>query len=94
MIIKILGILDIFIAIIFWTFGVFRLEFLSAMIFVLGIILLIKGLVFITGLSFASAFDMISALVIIFSASIVMPRIVVIIVSLFLLQKGVISLIS
>ncbi|VVB78723.1 Uncharacterised protein [uncultured archaeon] len=94
MILKVLGILDIFIALIFWIFGVFNISFLSGFIFVLGIILLIKGVVFMTQLSIASILDITAALVIISSASIIMPKVAVIIISLFLLQKGIFSLLS
>lgn len=96
MIVKILGLVDIFIALIFWIFGIFQLSFLNQFIFILGIILLIKGVIFMTQLSIASILDIVCALIIIASssASVVMPKLVVIIIALFLLQKGVFSLLS
>jgi hypothetical protein len=93
MIIKILGILDIFVGMCFWVFGIFGLipgEF----IILLGLFLLCKGIVFATNLSVASILDIISSIIIIFSSSIEMPNFLIIIVSLFLLQKGIFSLLS
>ncbi len=94
MIIKALGILDIFIGICFWIFGIFNLSFLSGFIFILGIMLLVKGVIFMTQLSIASILDIVAALIIISSASVVLPKIAVIIIALFLLQKGIFSLLS
>jgi hypothetical protein len=94
MIVKILGILDIFIAICFWIFGIFDLKIMAGFILILGLYLLAKGVVFVTGLSFASFFDILFAIIIIVASSITMPKIIVIIASLFLIQKGVFSLMS
>jgi hypothetical protein len=93
MIIKILGILDIFMGICFWLFGIFNFVN-SGLILILGLILLIKGIAFLTSLSIASILDIISAIIFIISSSVVMPHLVVILVSLFLLQKGAFSLLS
>jgi hypothetical protein len=92
MLVKILGILDIFIAVCFWMFGMFRMEFLSGFILVLGLILLAKGIIFITGISIASVIDIIVALMIIWASSVYMPVALIFIISLFLLQKGIFSL--
>lgn len=94
MILKVLGILDIFIGICFWIFGIFQISFLNQFIFILGILLLIKGVIFMTQLSLASILDIVAALIIISSASVIMPKIVIIIIGLFLLQKGIFSLLS
>jgi len=93
MIIKILGILDIFVGICFWLFGIFHV-IPSSFILILGLYLLAKGIAFITGLSFISLLDIVSSFIIIASTSNTMPQVVVILVSLFLLQKGVFSLLS
>ena len=93
MLVKLLGVLDIFIAICFWIFvvlGVIPKSFIMA----LGIILLIKGLVFIIGLSVASILDIICALIIIIASAIEVPHVVSIIAALFLVQKGIFSLVS
>lgn len=93
MIVKLLGILDLFIAVCFWIFAVFEIipnEFIMA----LGIVLLIKGLVFIVGASPASILDVISAIIIIIASSVEVPHVINIIVALFLVQKGLFSLVS
>lgn len=95
--IKLLGAVDIFIAILFWIFGIFRLqnnEFMAGFIMILGFILLVKGVAFLISADIASALDVISGFVIIGSTAIIMPKIVVIIVALYLVQKGVFSMLS
>jgi len=94
MIIKILGILDIFVGLFFWMFMVLDLQFLSGFVFLLGLFLLAKGIVFVTTLNFVSLIDIISSFIIIFGSSANVPIVVVIIVSLFLLQKGIFSLLG
>ena len=91
MIVKILGILDIFIAVIFWLFGIFHI-IPSNLVLFLGIILLVKGLIFVFNLNITSILDIIAAVLIILATSITMPTIVIALVTLFLLQKGVFSL--
>ncbi len=91
MIIKILGILDIFIGLCFWLFGIFNI-IPKSFILILGLFLLVKGIIFITGLSVTSFLDIICAVIIITGSSIVLPKIVVILVAIFLIQKGVFSL--
>ncbi|MFA5173835.1 MAG: hypothetical protein WC438_01500 [Candidatus Pacearchaeota archaeon] len=91
-IIKILGVLDIFIGLMFWLFGIFGL--FPELMLLLGLILLVKGIVFITGLSIISFLDIILGFIIIGSTGFEMPKIIVIIISLFLLQKGIFSLLS
>jgi len=94
MIIKILGILDIIIGFMFWLFGVFHIESLSGFFLIIGLYLIAKGIVFITGLSFVSGLDIVSGFLIIAAASINMPLWVILIISLFLIQKGVFSLLG
>jgi len=91
MLVKILGILDIFIAIVFWLFGILNL-FPNKFILILGFILLIKGLVSIFGWSIASFFDVVCGVIIIIASSVAMPKVLVIILVLVLLEKGIISL--
>jgi len=95
MIIKILGILDIFVGACFWLFGIFHI-IPESFILILGLFLLVKGIVFITGLSITSFLDIISSVIIIIASSgqIIIPKLIVIIVTLFLIQKGIFSLIS
>jgi hypothetical protein len=91
MIVKILGVLDIFIGLCFWLFGIFNI-IPESFILILGLFLLVKGVVFITGLSVTSFLDIICAVIIIVASSVNMPNLVVIFVAIFLIQKGVFSL--
>jgi len=93
MIIKILGILDIFIAIVFWLFGMFGI-IPSQFVLLIGMILLVKGIIFLTGLSITSFIDIICAVLIITSTAMDLPNLVVALVTLFLLQKGAFSLMN
>jgi len=93
MLVKLLGILDIFIAVVFWIFGVFHV-IPGKFLMILGIILLAKGIIFIMGFSVASIIDIVCALVIIIAGSITVPHVVIVLVSLFLVQKGIFSLLS
>ncbi len=91
MIVKILGVLDIFVGMCFWIFGIFG-WIPEGFVLILGLFLLVKGIVFITGLSVTSFLDIGSALIIISSSSVEIPQLVVVAVSLFLIQKGIFSL--
>jgi len=91
MIVKVLGVLDIFVAVVFWLFGMFGLVS-ESFILLLGLILLVKGLVFAVSLNITSVLDVVSALLIITATAVTMPVFVVALVTLFLLQKGAFSL--
>ena len=93
MIIKVLGILDLFVGIVFWIFGIFHI-IPSSFVLVLGLFLLAKGIVFITGLSITSFLDIISSIIIITATSVAMPKIVVILIAIFLIQKGIFSMLG
>jgi hypothetical protein len=93
MLLKILGILDIFIGICLWIFGIFNL-IPANFILILGLFLLAKGLIFITGFSIISFLDIVIAGAIIIATSVQLPKLIIIILSLFLLQKGILSLLS
>ena len=84
MIIKVLGILDIFIGICFVSF--FYLNFPPAsFISILGVILLIKGGIFSISPNLASAIDICCAFVIIGSAHAELPIILVNLITLYLI---------
>ena len=91
MIVKALGILDVFIAVCFWIFGVFGFDIMKGFILILGLILLVKGIIFIMGFSISSFLDIVCALVIIASVSVNVHMIIVFIVAIYLLQKGIFS---
>ena len=95
MILKLLGAIDIFVGMCFWLFGIFHI-LPDSFILILGLFLLVKGVVFITGLSITSFLDILSSIIIIVASSseVIMPNAVVIIITLFLLQKGIFSMLS
>ncbi|MDD5192061.1 MAG: hypothetical protein PHH54_05725 [Candidatus Nanoarchaeia archaeon] len=93
MIIKVLGILDLFVGLVFWTFGIFHI-IPSNFVLILGLFLLVKGAVFVINLNSVSILDIISALIIILATSVVLPKLVVILIAIFLIQKGIFSMLS
>jgi hypothetical protein len=96
-VVKILGVLDIIVALFFWIFGIFRLQdnlFMSGFIMIMGFYLLVKGVAFVISADIASIFDIISGIIIIAATSVLMPKLIVIIVALYLLQKGIFSMLS
>jgi hypothetical protein len=92
MIVKALGILDIFVGICFGLFGFFGIIPYNFILF-LGLMLLVKGILFSIDINIVSILDIISALIILVSYF-GMPKIIVIFVAFFLIQKGLISLMS
>lgn len=94
MMIKILGIIDIITAVLFWIFAIFNVRYLTGIVLLLGLFLLVKGIVFIANLSLASLLDITSSIFIIYASSNEINIIFVIAVSLFLLQKGIFSLVG
>ena len=92
MVVKILGALDIFIAICFALFGLLGM-FPYNFIMILGAVLLIKGLAFGFILNIISILDIISGLIILISYY-GMPKPLVLFVALFLVQKGIFSMLS
>ena len=90
MIVKVLGTLDIFIGICFWIFGIFNI-IPSGLMIILGLFLLIKGVIFVLQLDIASILDIIAAIIILIATAIHLPFVIVIIVSIYLLQKGIFS---
>ncbi|MBI2629888.1 hypothetical protein HYW76_02210 [Candidatus Pacearchaeota archaeon] len=93
MIVKILGILDILSAVIFWVFSIFHI-LPKSLLMVVAFYLLIKGVVFLISKDIPSALDVASAFIIFLSLDYTLPIIIPLIVSLFLLQKGVFSLLG
>ncbi len=91
MIVKVLGIIDILAAVLFWLFAFFNI-IPSTIVLILAIILLAKGLIFIISDHFASILDILSAILIFISLSFPMPKIITIIITIYLLQKGILSL--
>ena len=94
MIIKILGILDILVGVIFWLSAIFHLQFLSSFVFLLGLFLLAKGIVFATNLNVVSILDIFNSIIILIGSYYTLPALIIVIVALFLLQKGIFSMLG
>ena len=92
-IVKILGLLDIITAAIFWLSGLFAL-IPQHFVLLFSFFLFVKGIFFLMSKDIASIFDIICAVLIYSSLSFAMPKFIIILVTLFLLQKGVFSLIA
>lgn len=95
MIVKVLGALDLFAAIIvlFNTYFSF-IAFPSSFLLVAGLYLLIKGGIFALVQDFTSFIDIGAGLIIILAANMHLPHIIMGLVFIYLLQKGVISIVS
>ena len=93
MIIKVLGILDIISAVLFWIFASFNI-IPTTIITIVAFYLLIKGVMFVMSKDIISILDILIAGVIFLSLTYTIPLVIVVIISLFLLQKGVLSLLS
>ena len=91
MIIKILGVLDIITAALFWIFSFFGI-IPESFILVSAIYLITKGIIFVISDHFASVADIIAGIAIFASLSFAMPAFVIIIITLYLAQKGIFSL--
>ena len=90
MIVKILGLLDILTGLSFWLFFFYNFIPESFLVF-FAFLLLIKGASFLILEQIASIGDVISALVIFLALYVILPEIIVIIITLYLLQKGAFS---
>lgn len=91
MIVKILGVLDILSAMAFWLFAFFHI-IPESLITIIAFYLLVKGIIFLISLDVASALDIIVSVLMFVSLTFALPNIVVFLISLYLLQKGVLSL--
>ena len=93
MILKILGALDILSAMLLWLGHFFHIIPQNIMILI-AFYLLIKGVVFLISADIASILDIICAGIIFLSFQVSMPGFVMILATLFLLQKGILSWMS
>jgi len=90
MIIKILGILDIIAG-----FALFLHRFLPEnLIMFFGIYLLVKGIMFAMASDIISFVDIACAIAIIISLNVALPQLIISLAGIFLIQKGIFSLIS
>jgi len=91
MIIKILGILDLIGALLFWLFTFFGIG--KGVMMVIVLYLIIKGLVFVISADIASILDIIAGVLIYVALNFTVPRFISILVVLYLVQKGIVSLV-
>jgi hypothetical protein len=92
-IVKILGILDILAALFFWLFAFFKI-IPDNWILIIAFYLLVKGTVFLLSKDFASMLDIACSILIFVSLSFSMPEVISALVTLYLIQKGIFSLLS
>lgn len=90
MILKILGSLDIISAVFLWLFVFFKI-IPEKFLMLAGFYLLAKGIFFLISRDIASIIDVICAGIIFLSLNFAIPSFIIILVSLFLLQKGILS---
>jgi len=91
MLVKILGIADLISIILFWTSQVF--DFVPhKIIFIIALYFLIKGGIFLLFVDIASILDVLSGIVIFASIYLGIPWILTVIVTIYLLQKALFSL--
>ena len=93
MIIKILGILDILAALSFWLFFFVKIV-PETFLLLLAFYLLVKGIFFLISRDIASILDVICAGIIFLTLNYQMPAFIAVLVSLFLIQKGILSLLA
>jgi len=91
MIIKLFGILDILVGMFFWISAFFQI-IPDSLIILSALYLIAKGVGFLISEHFASITDIIAGAIIFASLSFAIPSVIVIIVSIYLLQKGIFSL--
>lgn len=89
-IVKILGIIDICAALFFWLFSFFGIFSGTAAVF--AFILLIKGVFFMLSADLASIVDVVLSLIIFLSLYLPLPKFIVVVITLYLLGKGIMSL--
>ena len=91
MIVKFLGILDILAGAFFWLFAFFNF-IPESFILIAAFYLLAKGVAFLISKDVASILDIIAAIIFFLVLSFTLPGWLVIITTLYLVQKGVFSL--
>tara|TARA_B100001971_G_C18167875_1_gene525342 strand:- start:946 stop:1215 length:270 start_codon:yes stop_codon:yes gene_type:complete len=87
-----MGTIDIALGVLFWIAMVFSFSYFNPLILLLSLVLIVKGIVFLMGMDFASVVDVISGFLIVYALSYGLHTLIVVIISIFLIQKGVFSL--
>ena len=97
MLLKLLGIFDIIAALAFFinnNLDKANSWFPNGIVIILAIYILLKGLIFVIILDFVSLIDIICAIIIFISLLTPINAVITFLVVIFLIQKGIISLIS
>ena len=94
MILKILGVVDILIGILFWMAMIFKISYFNPILLLLSLFIVAKGIIFLISLDFASVVDVISGFLIIYSINYGLHSLITIIIVIFLVQKGIFSMFS
>ena len=91
MVVKILGTLDLITAVLFWLSITFKI-IPESFIIILALYLIAKGAAFLISKDVASVLDIITGILIFASIPFQLPRIVITLTIIYLLQKGIFSL--
>ena len=93
MFLKALGILDLFSVIIFilYSYTPFKL---TTLLIICAIYLLSKGLIFLLFGDLISIIDVVCGIVLLLTLFFILPKLIVMVVCIFIIQKGLFSLIS
>ena len=94
MIVKVLGVVDIMLGLLFWIAMVFSTISLHPFLQLLALVVIVKGIVFLISFDFASILDVICGCLILYGLSFGLHLILVVIVAIFLIQKGIFSLLG
>jgi len=90
MVVKLLGTLDLIAALLFFLSAIFSIVPQSWVV-VIGLYVLVKGIIFAISKDYASFIDIASGTVILLSINFPIHIVIVVIVCLYLVQKGVVS---
>ena len=94
MFMKILGVIDLIIAVLFSING-FYFKFLpSNILLIMALYLIIKGLIFVLSADVASALDIVCGLIILSAILFTIPKALIVIVVFYLIQKAIFSMAS
>jgi len=94
MIMLALGIIDILTGLLFFINNSLIKFPPSKVIWILGIYLIVKGIIFLLSVDVASTIDIICGIIVLLSLPFIIPKLLAVIVTIYLVQKGIFSIIS
>lgn len=89
-----MGIIDILTGLLFFINNSLVKFLPSKILWILGIYLIIKGIIFLLSVDIASTIDIICGVIVLLSIPFVIPKLIAAAVTIYLIQKGIFSLIS